>query len=131
MIPQPVTIITQMLDRIAGSPEEATQEHRLFNATSFTGILVIVSIIIPNYFLGLLQLAGMWSLALVIAVLIYWLSRFKGKYQWAWPPFAFVVYVTTALNYFDNDGVIGPTLSMSLISLVILLTTTPYQFFWM
>jgi hypothetical protein len=59
MIPQPVTIITQMLDRIAGSPEEAMQEHRLFNATSFTGILVIVSIIIPNYFLGLLQLAGM------------------------------------------------------------------------
>lgn len=64
-------------------------------------------------------------------MLIYWLSRFKGKYQWAWLPFAFVVYVTTALNYFDNDGVIGPTLSKSLISLVILLTTTPYQFFWM
>lgn len=125
------SIITRLLDRIAGDLEVTTQEHRLFNATSFTSILIIISINIPNYLLGFIALGNMWSLALAISLFIYWLSRLRGKYQWAWPPFALVIYVATFLNFFDNDGIIGPTLSMSLISLVILLTTTPYRFFWM
>lgn len=125
------SIITRLLDRIAGAPEVTTQEHRLFNATSFTSILLIISIIVPNYLLGFESLNHIWSVAFVFSMVIYWLSRIKGKHHWAWPPFALVIYVATFLNFFDNDGIIGPTLSMSLISLVILLTTTPYRFFWM
>ena len=125
------SIITRLLDRIAGAPEETTQEHRLFNATAFTSILLIISIIVPNYFLGFHMLTNMWILAFVLSLIVYWFSRIKGMYHWAWPTFALAIYVATFFNFLDNDGIIGPTLSMSLISLVILLTTTPYRFFWM
>ena len=63
-------------------------------------------------------------------ILVFYLSRFRGKLMLSWSIFTISCYVILGLNYFMNEGIDGPTLIVSMIMLAGIFGASPFKKKW-
>jgi two-component system sensor histidine kinase/response regulator len=117
-------------NKLVGHPEEFSMEHRAFNYVCFiTFSLLIFSLVFDLY---IVQSFMSVIIALLLAILgvMYYFSRFERKYKVSVIVFIVCCYAALSLNYFNNEGINGPTLCLFSITLmfIALLTKPSYHF---
>lgn len=117
---------------IIGHHSEFTLENRLFNAINIIA-LVAISIALPTNFV--LNYPG-WILAamgglLLLQLFLYYLSRFKKKFQISRVLFAILSYAFLTLNFFYNTGIEGPTIMSFFLSYIFLIAIFPRKTYWL
>lgn len=117
---------------ITGHHSEFTLENRLFNVINIIA-LVAISIALPmNYILHYpgWVLAAMGGL-LLLQLYMYYLSRFRKKFQVSRVLFAVFSYAFLTLNFFYNTGIDGPTIMCFFLSYVFLIAIYPRKTYWL
>lgn len=128
---QHVPIYTKVWRYLIDSPNNESVEHRILNAVCIFSFLGSIPCIWINYFIGLTLAAVTISGFLLLQPVIYYLSRFKRKFNLAFVLYAIGSYLFLVCNYFYNDGLIGPTLLAFIVLLLFLLSITPRRFDWL
>lgn len=113
------------------SPYNESVEHRILNAVCIFSFLGCIPCIWINYFIGLTLAAATISGFLLLQPFVYYLSRFKRKFNLAFILYAIGGYLFLVCNYFYNDGLTGPTLLAFIVLLHFLLSITPRRFDWL
>lgn len=117
-------------NKLVGCPDEFSMEHRAFN---YVCIISFAILTISMAFDVLIVQPFMTTVIIVLIgtlMVMYYFSRFRKKYRVSVFIFILLCYVTLSLNYFNNEGISGPTLCLFSITLlfIALLTRPPYHF---
>lgn len=106
--------LKHLFSKIVGNPKHFTLQHRLFNAFTFIGFVLVLATLVFN------SLSGLYYSALVsvaIAILFgtaYYQSTVKNRYLQGFVIIVICLDLLLAVNYFYNAGVAGPTLFLLL-----------------
>lgn len=107
-------------------------ENRAFNFVSVISFFLLSICIAFNFYIKLYSM--MWiTLALAILLAIgYYVSRYKKRYKISLIVYIVVSYIAFFFNYFKNGGINGPTIILSYVTFIFLITLgSPKQyFFW-
>ncbi|GAA4800795.1 hypothetical protein GCM10023231_31970 [Olivibacter ginsenosidimutans] len=106
--------IRNILSKIVGDPTQFSLQHRLFNAFTFIGFILVLATLIFNSFSGLYYSA---LISLVISLLFassYYQSTVKKRYIQSFVIMIICLNLLLGINYFYNAGVAGPTLLLLL-----------------
>ncbi len=94
-------------------------------------IIVALAYNVPfNYLVGLKDIALLSACYVLLYILIYYLSRFKGLTSLAFGLFVIAGNLLFTINYFLNSGVDGPTDLFFLLTMVIMITVAPVKQYW-
>jgi len=117
---------------ITGHHSEFTLENRLFNVINIIA-LVAVAIALPmNYVLNYpIWVLGATGGLLLLQLYMYYLSRFRHKFQVSRVLFAILSYAFLTLNFFYNTGIDGPTIMCFFLSYVFLIAIYPRKTYWL
>jgi signal transduction histidine kinase len=100
-------------------------EARIFHSVCIA-LIVGVSINIPiAFYMRIPELAGLLSLVVLVAALLYYLSRFRGLHQTVAIIFQVFVNLALIVNYYFNSGINGPTYTISLLAFMVIVATAP------
>jgi two-component system, cell cycle sensor histidine kinase and response regulator CckA len=95
---------------VIGPPERFPLEHRLFNATVITIILINLVAFIQNSIIGLPVATMVLAIfGLSVYCLFYAVSRFKGYYRMNVWPVMLITIVLLAVTWLFNEGSAGGT----------------------
>jgi two-component system, sensor histidine kinase and response regulator len=126
-----VSKYTRVWRYLIDSPYNESVEHRILNAVCIFSFLGSIPCILINYFIGLTLAVATISGFLLLQPVIYYMSRFKRKFNVAVILYAIAGYLFLVCNYFYNDGLTGPTLLAFIVLLHFLLSITPRHFDWL
>jgi len=110
---------------VTGLPDDFPLEARIFHAFSAVIIIAMGLATITNIALQLSQSAIMTGAAAVIQFVLYYISRFKGRFVVAATFSAIEINIITGIKYFYNAGISGPTLLTSVLSLYLIILVMP------
>jgi signal transduction histidine kinase len=100
-------------------------EARIFHSVCIA-LIVGISINIPiAFYMRIPELAGLLSLVVLVAALLYYLSRFRGLHHTAAVIFQVFVSLALIVNYYFNSGINGPTYTISLLAFMVIVATAP------
>lgn len=99
--------------------------HRAFNAISVFTLIVLIALLPFNLFLRLYHMALLITLLIIFQVVLYYLSRFRGRMAIGMNIYAAISYLTLIFTYFFNSGSNGPALYLFFLTLMLLVTFTP------
>jgi signal transduction histidine kinase len=100
-------------------------ETRIFHSVCIA-LIVGVSVNIPiAFYMRIPELAGLLSLVVLVAALLYYLSRFRGLHQTVAVIFQVFVNLALIVNYYFNSGINGPTYTISLLAFMVIVATAP------
>ena len=105
---------------LIGDPKFFTLEERIFNTVMIIAMVALIFEVPFNFAIGLFVPAILCICGLIVAIALYYLSRFKRRVQIAITIFCAACNVIFTINYFYNSGIFGPNLL--LFSLIFLLT---------
>jgi len=119
--------------KLIGSNADTTLQARIFHEVSVIAMVGLPLAILVNLFIKVpfvnLALTATWGLTIAT----YINSRYFGRLKLSFILFSAGTSILTALNYFINSGINGPTLILYLLSLVFTLAVMPIRqyIFWM
>jgi signal transduction histidine kinase len=100
-------------------------EARIFHSVCIA-LIVGVSVNIPiAFYMRIPELAGLLSLVVLVAALLYYLSRFRGLHQTVAVIFQVFVNLALIVNYYFNSGINGPTYTISMLAFMVIVATAP------
>lgn len=111
--------------------QDAHSERRIFHIICLFSALIFLEVLIQNLVLGQNHLLLPWSLGLLILAGIYSWSRFFAGFHKAWPVFVLLSYGILVVNYFENDGMDGPSLVAAFTTLILLYAISPIRYQWL
>ncbi|WP_276135037.1 sensor histidine kinase [Polluticoccus soli] len=115
---------------LVGSRTQYPLEQRVFNAVCLLTLILHVAIIPFNFFTGLPQIAFVYCCTAVICLIVYYLSRFKSRFQLGTSVFAVTALTALSCNYFLNDGIAGPTTLAFFLSFQFIIAIKPQRTYW-
>jgi two-component system sensor histidine kinase/response regulator len=83
-----------------------------------------------NYMMGMPVLALLMFSIFILVSLLYYLSRFKGKYALCLIVFQLLNILLLVINYYFNSGSSGPTYAIFILSFLISLVTVAVWQYW-
>lgn len=106
--------LQHLFSKIIGNPTQFSLQHRLFNAFTSIGFVLVVGTLLFNslsglYYSALISLAS----AILFAAAYYW-STVKNRYLQSFVIMVICLDLFLAINYFYNAGMAGPTLFLLL-----------------
>ena len=102
--------VLKLWEKFVGSKNGFSLENRVFTSVCVISMGILCIFIPFNFWIGLPLVACTFILSFFICIYVYYLSRFKKKYQPGTTVFAIVTLAVLIANYFLNDGIDGPTL---------------------
>ncbi|MGK9123953.1 HAMP domain-containing histidine kinase [Olivibacter sp. SA151] len=124
--------LQHLFSKIVGNPKQFTLQHRLFNAFTFIGFVLVLGTLIFNSLSGLYYPALISLVAAVLLGAAYYQSTIKNRYLQTFVIIAVCLNLLLAINYFYNAGVAGPTLFLLLgVYLATMMISPKHQYiFW-
>ncbi|WP_346236223.1 HAMP domain-containing sensor histidine kinase [Niabella insulamsoli] len=110
---------------LVGKKEDFTLEARIFHAICLAVMLCLTISVPINYLLQLPELCVVLTLFVLLTALLYYISRFKGRYKASVAVFQFFVAAALIANYYFNSGMNGPTYAMFLLTFVVSVVISP------
>lgn len=101
------------------------ENHRAFNAISVFTLIVLTALLPFNLFLQLYHMALLIGILIIFQLVLYYLSRFRGRMAIGMNIYAAISYLTLIFTYFFNSGSNGPALYLFFLTLMLLVTFTP------
>jgi signal transduction histidine kinase len=95
-----------------GHPEEFSLKRRVHHLASLLSIVVIAIIVPVNFAQGLFEVGYAWSVAFVVVIVSFLLSRYRDQYVISFFLYVVAGYAAMAANYLWNAGLDGPTVLM-------------------
>ena len=97
-------------------------EHRLFNRVSFFGGIVGIGTLIINYIISADTLVTIGSgIVTAICFFLFYLSRFKGKFEFSRWIITFMLFGLFSLLFYINNGSFGPMLYLYMVFFFLIL----------
>lgn len=123
--------VVQLMKYVAGSSENFTLEHRIFNLCSFVITLFCIQGGILNYLLGLHWMTYALSfLGLIVSFVIFIISRVKGRFSdQLIVRYSIATVVILGPMHFYNGGVNGTIIYLIIMLLNIFLLVSKRVFF--
>ncbi|MCC5936099.1 MAG: HAMP domain-containing histidine kinase [Lunatimonas sp.] len=102
-------------------------EKQIFNSMLFIIAVYLVAMGVINIFIGQTWLTLISFLTLGPLAFIYYLIRIKNRYQLSLYLFGGLSYPLITINFFLNDGVLGPTSYIFILMNVVLISIAPLK----
>ncbi|WP_165784695.1 sensor histidine kinase [Solitalea longa] len=126
-------LFSQSLSLIAGDNNRFSLENRIFNITCIVTILLAFGGIILNGVNGI-----DWRLNIIVVIvetgilILYYLSRFKYKFQSTVVAFILLCYISLGIGWFLNSGSEGPVIYIITFFLIVFISiiNIKYRAFW-
>lgn len=112
--------VSQLFDKLAGDPKLFSFEERLFNSVSIIAFIPLVEIVLQNAVFGLKHLILPWMVTIIYLAFCYFLSRYFRVFSTAKILFGIGTYLVVGVNFFQNNGIDGPSMIGSFIPLILL-----------
>ncbi|SHM97279.1 sensor histidine kinase [Mucilaginibacter sp. OK098] len=116
--------------KILGYPPDFSLEARIFNATCLASAVVLFLNIFLNSLLGIQQLVVLMVTVFAIAVLCYYYSRFKKKWNTCIVVYMITCNILLIVNYKYNSGINGPSLLIFILSYFLTISVVPKKQYW-
>lgn len=123
--------ILRLSEKLIGNKNAFTLENRVFNSVCVISLAILCIFIPFNFWIGLPAVAGIFLVSFFICIFVYYLARYKKKYQPGTTVFAIVTLTALAINYFLNDGIEGPTLLGFFLSFLFVIAIKPARTYWL
>jgi len=128
-----VNSIKKVWIRIIGPENKFSLEARIFHAICLISIIILLTSLPINYTNGLMELVILMGVVIFVAVLTYYLSRFRKKLN-----FSIIFYSISAnlffiTNFYFNSGIAGPGLMFFLLCIFLTTIIVPKNqyFYWL
>jgi two-component system, sensor histidine kinase and response regulator len=110
--------------KLTGNPEEFSMENRAFNFVCVISFFLLIICLVFDVLIY--QTVMSWILVglSVLLVVMYYFSRYKKQHKLGVSLFVLCSYAALFLNYFLNEGINGPTLSLFSVTFIFLVTLT-------
>lgn len=107
-------------------------EKQIFNSTLVIVFLFMLAMMVFNAAIGNLLLTGLSFTVMVGLALCYYLLRRQNQFKNAYYLFGGLTYPILSINFFNNDGIDGPTFYIFLLCHLIILSISPIRsyLFW-
>ncbi|MDN3687832.1 sensor histidine kinase [Cyclobacterium jeungdonense] len=107
-------------------------EKQIFNSTLVIVFVFMLAMMAFNIIIRNWLLTGITFFVIVGLVLCYYLLRNRNQFKYAYFIFGGLTYPILAINFFNNDGIEGPTFYIFILCHLIILTISPIRsyFFW-
>ena len=115
--------------RITGDRLLFTMENRLFTLVVAITSFILFCYLIFDLFIGQNIMSAVIVLLLGLLGLLYYYSRFKQQYKKGIVVYALFCYPALAMNYFNNGGIIGPTLLVFCLTFQLLIAMSPRKLY--
>ncbi|MEZ5016820.1 MAG: hypothetical protein R2800_07195 [Flavipsychrobacter sp.] len=124
--------VTYIWRKLVGDERVKPYANRIFNSVSLITIALLFLVTVVNLFMDFTGPLYINLTILIIAVFIYYLSRFRDKHYLGIIVFAICSYVAVGTNYFYNSGIKGPTIFTFFLTfqLIIALTKRSQHLLW-
>ncbi|WP_092174779.1 sensor histidine kinase [Cyclobacterium xiamenense] len=102
-------------------------EKKIFNSTLVIAFSFMVAMLIYNAIFGTLVLIGLVLFVIIGLGICYYLLRKRNQFKQAYYLFGAFTYPVLAINFFNNDGIDGPTFYIFLLFHLIILSISPIR----
>jgi two-component system sensor histidine kinase/response regulator len=116
--------------KILGYPPGFSLEARIFNAICLASAVVLFLNIFLNSLLGIQQLVVLMVAVFIIAVLCYYYSRFKKKWNTGIVVYMITCNILLIVNYKYNSGINGPSLLIFILSYFLTISVVRKKQYW-
>ena len=124
---------SRLWNKVAGSPEIISENNRVVNAVLAITVAFMLVSVITNITARLYEPFLISAVLMVLLVIVYYLSRFRGMYKMGFMLYACAGYVTMIVTYLYNAGMDGPVLFLFYLTFHLIITISPKKqhFLWM
>ena len=128
-----VSNIKKVWIRILGPENEFSLEARIFHAICLISIIILLTSLPINYTNGLFELVILISGVIFVAILAYYLSRFRKKLNFSIIFFSIAANLFFIANFYFNSGIAGPGLMFFLLCIFLTTIIVPKKqyIFWL
>jgi two-component system sensor histidine kinase/response regulator len=113
---------------LRGSEPEFTSNHIAVNATCLIALGLLLMLFVSDLVEGLMNAALLLFGFMIILSFLYYLSRYKRKYNPVIVIFSVASYLALIGNYFSNGGINGPTILGFFLTFLLLTSITKKQY---
>lgn len=117
--------LSKLHTKLVGPADTTSVQARIFHEVCIMGILALPVSFIVNLFVGVPYLNIMLISIFLIICLVYYNSRYHNNLNSSVQLFTFFSNLFIPINYFFNAGIAGPTLLLSLLSVVFTVAVMP------
>ena len=131
-MPENLVVHKKIWDLLTGDRELFSMENRAFNFVGIISLLVLICCACIDVYLHQYFIAGILVFLLGLQVVLYYFSRFKGKYRLGTVIYAVCCYSVITINYYYNSGIKGPSLFTFFLTFYLLITISARRLaiFW-
>ncbi len=118
--------------KLTGDPEEFSMENRAFNYVCVVAFFLLVICLAFDMYICQSVMSVVLSALIVLLGVLYYFSRYRKQYRIGVILFIVLSYATLCINFFVNEGVDGPTLSLFSVTFIFLVTLSRprFHFLW-
>jgi two-component system sensor histidine kinase/response regulator len=117
--------LSKLHTKLVGPIDTTSIQARIFHEVCIMGILALPVSFIVNLFVGVPYLNVMLITVFCAICLFYYNSRHRNNLDLSVQMFTFFTNLVLPINYFFNAGIAGPTLLLSLLSVVFTVAVMP------
>lgn len=117
--------LSKLHTKLVGPVDTTSIQARIFHEVCLMGILALPVSFIVNLFVGVPYLNVMLISIFFAICLVYYNSRYRNNLDSSVQLFTFFTNLFLPINYFFNAGIAGPTLMLSLLSVVFTVAVMP------
>jgi len=118
---------------ILGDENDFSLEARVFHAICLISVFILLTSLPINYTNGLFELVILMGGFIFVAVLAYYLSRYRNKLNFSVIFFSIAANLFFISNFYFNSGIAGPGLMFFLLCIFLTTIIVPKKqyFFWL
>jgi two-component system sensor histidine kinase/response regulator len=117
-------------EHLIGNSAAFALEARTFHSVCVVTLLGLALNTLYNYMMAMPALAILMLSVLVAVTILYYLSRFKNRYNYCFVIFEILNTVLLVVNYYYNSGSYGPTYAIFILSFLITVAIVPVRQYW-
>ena len=117
--------LSKLHTTLIGATDTTSIQARIFHEMCLMGILAIPISFVVNIFIGVPHINLMLASIFIAIFLFYYNSRFRNNLALSVLLFTISTSLFLPINYFFNSGIAGPSLLLSLLSVVFTIAVMP------
>lgn len=119
--------------KILGPENEFSLEARIFHSICLISIIILLTSLPINYTNGLFELVILMGGVIFVAILAFYLSRFRNKLNFSITFFSIAANLFFIANFYFNSGISGPGLMFFLLCIFLTTIIVPKKqyLFWL
>lgn len=123
--------VLKIWEKLVGSKNGFSLENRVFNSVCVISMGILLVFIPFNLLIGLPLVSMVFLASFFLCLYVYYLARYKKKYQAGANAYAVTTLAVLSANYFLNDGMDGPTVLGFFLSFQFIIAIKPPRTYWL